>query len=62
LKEMSPVTVAVLAGLAFAMAWLVASVSYSYLTGGDVSPSTLVGAAVAGAVFGALNYLSGRRS
>jgi hypothetical protein len=40
----------------------VASVSYSYLTGGDVSPSTLVGAAVAGTVFGALNYLYGRRS
>jgi Na+/H+ antiporter NhaA len=60
---MSPAAVAVLAGLGFAMAWLIVSISYSYFTDGDVSPSTLVGAAVAGTVFGVLNYLFyGRRS
>lgn len=62
MKDVSSTTAAVLAGLAFAMAWLVASVSYSYFTDGDVSPSTLVGALVAGVVFGALNYAFRRRS
>lgn len=62
MKELSPGVTAVLVGLAFGMTWLLASVTYSYFTDGDVSPSTLIGAVVAGTVFGVLNYAFGRRS
>lgn len=61
MRDVSPAAAAALAGLAFAMAWLVASVTYAYFTGGEVSPSVLVGAAVSGTVFGALNYAFRRR-
>ena len=44
------------------MAWLVVSVTFSYFTGGEVSPGTLFGAVVAGTIFGALNYAFRRRS
>lgn len=61
MRDVSPAVAAGLAGLAFAMAWLLASVAYAYFTDGEVSPSVLVGAAVAGTVFGALNYVFRRR-
>lgn len=62
MKDISAGAAAALAGLTFAVAWLLASFVFSYLSRGEVSASTLVGAVVAGTVFGVLNYVFWRRS